>query len=220
MDPADGGDTRASFLVQPATAMEAVWVGECDLIGPGPDGGQGARWYDGSAWRGVDSPASNGCTRAVEEDPHGAVWVGVDDGLWSYDPARRTWNELDLPSLGDEDRPDPFILDLAFGPRGDLWALVAVCGGASCSGNEVLLQRAGEAWRQVGEAGEFSAAPVFDGSGTAWLPTRLGVHRVEDGEAVMVTGLEVVSAAVDADGRLWLAARQDGQLGVWAQAHE
>jgi ligand-binding sensor domain-containing protein len=220
MDPADGGDTRASFLVQPATAMEAVWVGECDLIGPGPAGGQGARWYDGSAWRGADSPASSGCSLAVEEDPRGAVWVGVDDRLWSYDPAGRTWSELDLPPLGDEGRPGPFILDLAFGPRGDLWALVAICGGASCSGNEVLLQRAGEVWRQMGEAGEFSAAPVFDASGTAWLPTRAGVYQVEGGEPVKVGDLEVVSATVDADGRLWLAAWRGGDLGVWAQVHE
>jgi hypothetical protein len=155
---------------------------------------------------------------ALEEAPDGIVWAGIDERLWIYDPADQHWDEIEVPALGEEGRAGPFLQDLTFGPRGEPWVLVAVCGGASCSGGEVLLAREDEIWTEIGEAGMFTAVPIFDGRGTAWLPTLSGVYRIDEGEPELVADLQVWSAALDDEGRLWALARRGEELGLWAQA--
>ena len=49
-------ETTIAFL----KASGYIWVNNCYWIGPGPDGGGGARWYDGHVWRGSDSPVALG----------------------------------------------------------------------------------------------------------------------------------------------------------------
>ena len=36
-----------------------VWVGECYYSGPGPMGGGGVRWFDGTTWHGADIPVGS-----------------------------------------------------------------------------------------------------------------------------------------------------------------
>jgi hypothetical protein len=213
-----GGETTAIYTVGFASATETVWVGGCELVGPGPVGGGGVRWWDGGRWYQGPPNDLEGCVLAVEEAPNGGMWAGIDERLWTYDPADQRWDEIEMPELGEEGRAGPFLLDLAFAPKGEAWVLLAVCGGASCSGGEVLLAREDETWTKIGEAGMFTAVPVFDGRGTAWLPTSLGVYRVDQGEPELVADLQVWSATVDDEGRLWGVARRGEELGLWAQA--
>ena len=65
MGPPVGEDLDIVFGVA-ILESGTVWVRECEWGGPGPFGGRGVRWFDGS-WHGADSPVASGCATVGPE---------------------------------------------------------------------------------------------------------------------------------------------------------
>jgi hypothetical protein len=209
MPPPPDPDVFTMFTLKLAEESGQIWVGECDWIGPGPMGGGGARWFDGQAWRGADSPVASGCVFEIEEDSLGRVWVGLDADLWRYDPAADEWMRFGPPQPTERPRIG-YVADIAIDPTGEPWPLFALCGGASCVGEIVRYRLQDGAWTQIGDLNyDMPQTLVFDGAGTPWLLGG-GMYRVEANQPVkpLANPLAVQAVAVDGVGRVWVAGRQ------------
>jgi hypothetical protein len=209
----------------------AVWVRECEWGGPGPFGGRGVRWFDGStvdilsalttggsAWHGADSPVASGCATAIAEDDAGHVWAGVEKNLWRYDPASGAWTEFAPPESPVEGMRFGFIDHLEVDPSGDLWPMIVLCGGASCYGSIALYRVHNAVWIQIGEVAEFEGAewgPIFDADGTAWVFWSGGVYRIVEGTPELMASLYARSVVVDDSGQVWFLAWHEGQEWLW-----
>ncbi len=67
-------ETRISFL----KSNNSIWAINCSWIGPGPDGGGGARWADGQSWHGSDSPVARVVPHRLKKttrETSGLVWI-------------------------------------------------------------------------------------------------------------------------------------------------
>jgi len=111
-----------------------VWVGGWDAtpFGPSLVGGPGARWFDGEAWQGADSPVvASGSVTDIEVDTAGNIWVGMVDDLWRYTPGDG-WIRFTPPP----DAPGGFLVitDIGLSPSGTPWITTLQCGGAGCGG--------------------------------------------------------------------------------------
>jgi hypothetical protein len=214
MPPPDS-DILTMFTLELVGESSQIWVGECDWGGPGPLGGGGARWFDGQTWRGADSPVASGCVVAIEEDSLGRVWVGLDADLWRYDPAADKWTRFGPPQPTERYRVG-YVTDIAIDPTGEPWPLFALCGGASCGGEQVRYRLHDGAWTQIGDVSyDVPQTLVFDGAGTPWLLGG-GMYRVEANQPVEppISLLAVQAVTVDGVGRVWVAGWQAGITGV------
>jgi hypothetical protein len=195
----------------------AVWVLECDWGGPGPIGGRGARWFDGSTWHGADSPVASGCATAIAEDDTGHVWLGVEEILWRYDPASDTWAEFTPPEPPTEWGRFGWINHVALDPAGDPWVGIVICGGASCYGNIALYHIHDGTWIQVGAPSDFGGlawGPFFDVRGTLWLFWDDGIFRVVGDTLEPMASHYSPSAIVDGSGQVWFLFWH-GEPGLW-----
>ena len=195
-----------------------VWVGRCDWVGPGPLGGD-VRWFDGTAWRGADSPVASSCVTTIREDGQGRVWVAANADLWQYDPAAGDWVQF-APPEPPEGYRFGFISDLAFDPAGQPWPLYDICGGASCGQmTEARYRLEDGAWVLVREEVSFPQRLIFDDTGTPWLFVLGGaVHRFQGDPSAdtLVAGFLADAVTTDAAGRVWVVGRQvDGETAVW-----
>lgn len=218
----------ATFAMEIAESTGMIWVGECDWGGPGPFGGQGVRWFDGSTvseaalttggqnWHGADSPVGTGCVTVIEEDGQGRIWMGVDDRLWRYEPAFGEWTEFAPPEPPVDWTRFGFAHAIALDPSNDPWPAMVLCG-ASCYGKIVLYRVQDGAWTQIGEALEFGGflpphEVVVDATGTRWLFWAGSVYRVGEGVLEPVPGLGFVRhIVVGAAGRVWFVVRHEGR---------
>jgi len=207
----------ATFALRVSKSTGDVWVGECDWCGPGPFGGQGARWFDGQVWRGAGSPVGSGCATAIEEDGLGRMWVGLEDNLWRYDPVSGSWTQFTPPESPVAWTRFGFVNDVALDPADDPWPAMVLCG-ASCYGKIVLYHVHEEGWTQVGEVAEFYGAHqrlVFDGTGTPWLFWGEDIYRIAGDTSEWVISLYAQSIVVDATGRVWFVAWYEGRDVLW-----
>ena len=209
----------ATFALQVSQSTGDVWVGECDWCGPGPFGGQGARWFDGQVWRGADSPVGSGCVTVIEEDSAGRIWLGVDEILWRYDPASGNWTQFTPPEPPVEWTRFGFAHAIALDQSDDPWPAMVLCG-ASCYGKIVLYHIHDGVWIQIGEALEFYGVEpphqlVTGADGQLWLFWEGGIYRVAGDVIEPVTNLYVQFVAVDATGRVWFVARDGGRDVLW-----
>ncbi|MEA3339114.1 MAG: hypothetical protein U9R15_04025 [Chloroflexota bacterium] len=207
----------ATFALRVSKSTGDVWVGECDWCGPGPFGGQGARWFDGQVWRGADSPVGSGCATVIEEDSAGRIWLGVDEILWRYDPASGEWAEFAPPESPVEWERFGFAHAIALDPADDPWPMLVLCSGASCYGNLVHYHLRDGVWTQIGEVIPYPEALqklLFDADGTPWLFWG-GIYRIAGGAPELAATLYVRSAAVDGAGRVWFVAYYQGRDVLW-----
>ena len=208
-----------SFVVEISQSTDTVWVGECDLCGPGPSGGQGARWFDGSTWYGADSPVASGCTTAIEEDNLGRVWLNTDEILWRYEPASGNWTQFAPPEPPVDLMYFRFADTITLDPSGDAWPAMVLCGG-SCYGKVVLYHVHEGTWTQIGAESEFDDPPyslVF-AAGASWLFWDRALYRLAGDVPERLADLAVQSVAVDVAGRLWFVAQQEGRSVLWTLA--
>lgn len=214
MPPAADPELLSDFTLTFVPARQQLWIGECDSSGPGPFGGGGARWFDGTTWRGTQTSLSGGCVTAIVADAEGRVWIGMDHGLaWNFDQTTGNWQQFLLPEPTDYRRGYPIALTLD--PTGTPWLLSALCGGASCDATRALYHFQEDAWVEIAGLSEYTegqlysgafSSLLFDSTGTPWffLP----------GEALQIAGQQLVqpSAAelyvqagtVDASGQVWV----------------
>jgi len=197
---------------------EQVWVGRCDWRAPGPLGGGGARWTDGTSWRGADSPVAAGCVTAIRADAQGRVWVAANADLWRYDPAAEVWDYF-APPEPPPDQSFGLISDLAFDPAGQPWPLYVVCGGGSCGQMELRYQLEDGAWVLVREEIISQQRLVFDETGAPWLFFLSGaVYRfqVDPSPDTLVADFVVHAVTTDAEGRIWAVGGSPlGETAVW-----
>ncbi len=224
MGPPKHEGLMTDFHVTALENSDQVWVGTCDWGGPGPLGGRGARWFDGSTelttggqtWQGVDSPVASGCTEAIEEDAEGRIWLSLWATVWRHDPATGDWAQFTPP----EDPPGEgqrygAVLDLALDSTGDPWVRMLFCGGACCEA-EALYHLQDEEWIQVGEIGMYGGT-LIDIDGTLWLFGN-GIYRVKGTALEPVVPLLVHSTVVDEAGRVWFVAWHRGTDWLWTLA--
>ncbi len=216
MDPPSYEDVRSSFEITILDSTGEIWVGECDWAGPGPIGGQGARWYDGQTWHGTDSPVASGCVTAIEEDRLGRIWIGVEDTLWRYDPSKTAWVSFTPPEPPPMEPRYGYITDLVLDPDGEPWLNFTLCGGASCSSKTIAFHLHDGVWNPVIESDEFGLQKfILDAEGTLWLFWDASVYRIEEGELEFMAELFPQQVTVDANGRVWFVARYEGQSALW-----
>ncbi len=215
MSPASYEDLMMEFTLTYVASRQQMWVGSCDWGGPGPFGGGGARWFDGQAWRGAQSPVAGGCVTAIAADAEGRVWIGLQHGLVRlFDQTTREWHEFLLPEPVDYRRGYPAALSL--GPDGAPWLLAALCGGASCDAMRALYHLQDNTWIEVLGLQDYhedlyqgSTLPVlFDEAGTPWFLFGGMAFRIEDNrlEQPAVAELNVWDATTDVAGHIWVVA--------------
>jgi hypothetical protein len=219
MQPTDLERALPEYFVTEIAAGQ-IWVGQCEWIGPGPGGGQGARWFDGKTWQGADSPVASGCVTQIEEDGLGRVWVSLDDTLWRYDPASGSWTQFVPPAPPDDFPRYGWVYDLAVDRAGDAWPILALCGGASCfTGNIPFHLHDGE-WTQLANRDEEFGVPavVLDGNDTPWLFWDCGIYRVVNDVPEHVADQCASSIAAAPDGTIYFVGPMGDDFYLWALA--
>ena len=213
------GSIGVDFSSEIAERTGTVWVGECDWCGPGPLGGQGARWFDGQTWHGADSPVASGCVTAIEEDSAGRVWMNVWATLYRYDPASGGWSQFATPESPVEWERLRFAHAIALDPSGDPCPAMVLCG-ASCYGNIVPYHVHDGIWTQIGEVIEYSGLPlpvqlVAGAPGELWLSWEGGIYRIAGDVPDPMIPLGIPAIALDGAGRAWFVAWREGRWWLW-----
>jgi hypothetical protein len=185
-----------------------LWIGNCDSRGE-ELAGQGARWFNGATWQGNIEPTASGCVRDIAVDSEGNVWLGIDDLLWRFEPDKNEWTRFDLPEPPADMRIG-WVEDIRFGPDGNPWLAVALCGGASCGSSYLRYQLQPERWVEVPQPDEFELYRLyFDPDGNAWLFSGERLFLVRGTSLEQVQDVDICTIAQDGSGWLYLAARQN-----------
>lgn len=220
-------DTQNESLVLNPKYIESnneLWLGTCLWTGAGPIGGQGVLRYDGRSWRKIDAQISSGCTKAIQEDNDGKIWIGLDGDLWRYDPSTGELTLFESPA-------SPFEGSSFFNGVGEItldagnnpWAEFLLCGGGGCGFGMILYRHDDGSWVQiVAEELQGYRKLVFDGSGTPWLLTFAGIYRVKDNELEHTAALKIMinSGTQDSQGRVWFIVEDDDYNELWTTAIE
>jgi ligand-binding sensor domain-containing protein len=215
LPPTEIEDLRQGIVLQ-VLENDYVWVGICYWGGPGPFGGAGVRWFDGQTWQGADSPTAEGCVTQIEEDGAGNVWVAVEDELWRYKPESEHWSQFRSPEPEEVQRYG-FATEMVVHPDGDVWIILAECGGASCFGATVPYRVHNGQWEQFAERSEIGFQRlVLDGTGELWALWEPGISRIEADELTLAADLYTTRYAVDADGRIWIVTGIAAEQVLWA----
>lgn len=191
---------------------EEVWVGECYYSGPGPMGGGGVRWFDGNSWQGMEAPVGSTCVSAMDGDLEGNLWLGAYGVIWKYGDADQSWISFSLP--------DEFLMDYSFAyPQqilvdrtGDVWVIMHLCGGASCSGPATLYRIHNGEWSLIIESPD-AFMPLkqlaMDGSGQVWLFWDGKVYQLDEDSIMPISSLAARGVDVSPNGKVWVVADEE-----------
>ena len=217
MPPVGDPDLISQYLITTIHERGEVWVGRCDWSGPGPISGGGVRVYDGGNWLGNQPPFDDGCITTIEEGTNGDVWIGREAELWKLSGQDGRWEQF-IPPAPPEELGVRFgyVVGLAIDPKGDPWAELEICGGASCYNGEILFHLIGGDWEQVGEvANGFRREVFFDEQGSTWIISGGSIYRVVGDETEHLSDLNVLAATSDYEGGIWLLAQGSGAPTLW-----
>jgi len=201
-----------------------VWIGHCIWSGPGPFGGQGVRWFDGSRWHGATSQVSSGCVVDIVEDSSGNIWLGSEEYLWRYTPSSGKWTRFDPPELPPVVSFYGAIIGISTDPSGDLWVTFLACGGASCGEGRIYRFHNG-AWISLSEEVlpySSSGDMIFSPGGETWIfmPYN-GVFQVIDDNlepSALFPSSELHT--FDETGKVWFVAAYEGENNLWTLDQE
>jgi hypothetical protein len=217
--PPESDDMDVVHRIAMGDEGKQAWVGECYYSGPGPMGGQGVRWFDGETWRGAGAPVGSTCVSALAVDTAGNVWLGAYDVVWRYEPDSQEWTSYRLPEELQSGYNFAYPLQLIVDKAGDAWALMQMCGGASCGVAERLYRIHDGEWSMMIEAQDgFSSYGqlALDGSGQGWLFWNDRVYRLEGETMDPVAIMAARGAGVSPDGKVWAVAEDEGEASLWA----
>ncbi len=217
MPPVGDPDLISQYLIKTIQERGEVWVGRCDWSGPGPISGGGVGVYDGETWLGNQPPFDDGCVTTIEEGTNGDIWVGRDGGLWKLSGQDGRWEEYVPPAPPEEiGFRYGYVVGLAVDPNGDPWVELEICGGASCYNGEILFHLIGRDWEQIGEINAGIRREVlFDEQGNTWIISGGSIYRVVGDEPEHLSDLNVLAAASDREGGIWLLAQGSGAPTLW-----
>jgi hypothetical protein len=205
-------ETKITFL----KTNGYIWVMSCYWIGPGPYGGGGARWYDGKAWQGSNSPVADGCATVVNEDKLGNIWLGLNNDLWRLNTPSGNWESFPAPTPPEGNRFG-FFTDMALDAIGNPWPELAICGGASCGTGNVRYHITAGEWLQVGDVGFENSSLYFDATGQGWVFAPGRVFRIAGNELEPVVELSILKVTIDPSGNLWIIGVYKDDTILWAQ---
>ncbi len=195
-----------------------VWVGECYYSGPGPMGGGGVRWFDGTTWHGADLPVGSSCVSAIQQDSAEDVWLGTYEIIWRFESSTQSWTEYPLPESLLLDYNFAYAQQLIIDQNGDLWAIMQMCGGASCGGSSNLYRLHDGEWSLIIDAQSWSVPLMqlaLDGSGQGWLFGDGKVYQLEAEFINQVASMDARGVGVDPDGRIWVLAGSENNVALW-----
>jgi hypothetical protein len=217
MEPVHTDDgIRSRFSL--AEVNGVIWVGECTHSPLGPVDGVGARWFDGGAWHGADSPAATGCVTEIAKGPDGVVWLDVGPTLYGHDPVANTWTAYHLPAPPDGSNRFGYITNMPFDADGNPWPELTTCGGAHCyyTFPRYRLDRASGSFQRVVSNVEFTGSRlIFDTRGQGWRFDLDGIYRLKGNHFEFVSDAQVQSSARTPDGAIWIICRTKEGGGLW-----
>ncbi len=205
-------ETTVTFL----KASGYIWVINCYWVGPGPDGGGGARWFDGQVWHGSDSSVARGCATVINEDSLGNIWLGLDNSLWRREASSDNWKRFPAPERPEGGRLG-FFTGLSLDAFGNPWPELGLCGGASCYTGNIRYQVTGKKWLQVGGVATDTSPLYFDATGQGWVFASDRIFRVAEDQLEPVAELSIVKVAITPSGKLWILGNYKGEIWLWAQ---
>ena len=154
----------------------------------------------------------------IEVDPAGNVWLGAMKVVWRYEHASQTWTPYRLPKelLLDYNFPHPrqLIVDGA----GDVWVIMQLCGGASCSGPFHLYRIRDGEWSLIVDSQEWFMPLkqlALDGSGQVWLFWDGTVYRLEEESMKSVASIVARGVGVSPGGKVWVVADGEDDTALW-----
>lgn len=199
----------------------SAWAGSCDRTAAGPTGQGWLRRFADNRWTDAGLPALPACVSALAAAPDGSLWVGLYGGmLWKFDAAAGEWLEQSALPLPPDRTTYADFTDFPLDDAGQPWPLIQVCTTTGC-GQQVARFRlaANGGWQPFGSSQQPPQQRLlFDADGTLWLVTPDRVGYIDaGGNFTPIEALAVRAAALDAEGRLWLAAENEDQLGLWVK---
>ncbi|NDJ36923.1 MAG: hypothetical protein GYB64_19910, partial [Chloroflexi bacterium] len=215
--PQTDGENRVSRFVLAFDGAN-IWVGECTLDGGQPDGGIGARWFDGETWQGNVFPTFTGCVTAIDVGPDGRVWFDVDITVYDWNPETGVFLPHEFPqTVPNEADFFGVIEEMPVGPGGKPYRLKTLCDGGACDAGRIryyLLLDEDNTWVPVTE-NRTRDHLIFSESGRGWLFLDEGVFTLSQGATQSVVGLMVTAAAFSPDGDLYVIGAFGSQAGLW-----
>ena len=210
-----GYSTNLLFTLGP----DSAWVGSCDRTASGPTGQGSLRRFKDNHWTDAALPALPACVSALSAAPDGSLWVGLYGGtLWKFDASLQAWREQSALPLPPDRTGYADFLEMPLDNAGNPWPLAQLCTASGCGQQVMRFQLGtGGAWQVFGPSQQPPQQHLlFDRNGTLWLLTPDQVGSLDAGRNFTpIESLNVKAFALDAEGRLWLAAENAGLLGLW-----
>lgn len=206
------------FTLMYSTMTNTIWAGECEWGGPGPLGGAGVRWFDGTIWHGGDSPVAAGCATGMVEAGNGRIWLAVGSTVWQFNPADSSWQSF--APVPPQDTRTGYTEQLWVDANDTPWLLYAPCGGGSCAIGYAIYRLDGPTWTPIGDMMPDIPRLVFSPSGTVFQFQYLQMFSYAAGdEFIQLSEFEmfVQAALADTQNGLWIVALPSSDLpwGIW-----
>lgn len=190
-----------------------IWLSNCNWAGPGPAGGVGVRWFDGTSWQGADSPIQECIFDMLSAGPD-SLWFGGESRLWHYNAGQ--WTYFNFPTAPAGSNGFGFVSYLTIDSTGTPWPILSICGGASCYAGEILYTLANGNWTAAANWNEqYPVAIHTDQQGNKWLFNLSGIFQWQNNELVLWPDLTPVQVPAGNATTQWFAADYQGQTLLW-----
>lgn len=197
----------------------SIWLSQCNWAGPGPAGGLGVRWFDGTTWQGDDSPLAEECIFTMVSSAPDDVWFGGQQAIWHYQAGQ--WQQISFPTAPAGSNGFGFVSHLSIDSTNTPWPILSLCGGASCFAGELLYTLNATNWQQIeGWNGLYPAIIQADQQGNKWIFNNGGIYQWQNNQLTVWPDLIPVKVPAGNQTPLWFAAQYENQLLLWKMAQQ